>query len=101
MQCDLLDALGSHVEVVDASKIPYGRAMNQATINDLLVEHARAGRFVVRLKGGDPFVFGRGGEEWQACAEAGIPVEVVPGTVVAGTVVVGAGAGEAPGWHCE
>jgi uroporphyrin-III C-methyltransferase / precorrin-2 dehydrogenase / sirohydrochlorin ferrochelatase len=76
---DLLDELGPHVEVIDATKIPYGRAMNQARINELLVEHARAGRFVVRLKGGDPYVFGRGFEEVLACAEAGVPVTVVPG----------------------
>ena len=75
---DLLDELGPHVEVIDATKIPYGRAMNQARINELLVEHARAGRFVVRLKGGDPYVFGRGFEEVLACAEAGVPVTVVP-----------------------
>ncbi|MBW0092900.1 uroporphyrinogen-III C-methyltransferase [Pseudonocardia sp. KRD-184] len=80
---DLLDSLAPHVEVVDASKIPYGRAMNQATINDLLIEHARAGRFVVRLKGGDPYVFGRGFEEALACAEAGVPVTVVPGVTSA------------------
>src|SRR5690349_8122257 len=64
---DLLDELAPHVEVIDASKIPYGRAMNQERINELLVEHARAGRFVVRFKGGDPYVFGRGFEEVQAC----------------------------------
>ncbi|MEJ3657533.1 uroporphyrinogen-III C-methyltransferase [Actinomycetes bacterium KLBMP 9759] len=80
---DLLDTLGHHVEVIDASKIPYGRAMNQARINELLVEHARAGRFVVRLKGGDPFVFGRGFEEVLACAEAGVAVTVVPGVTSA------------------
>jgi uroporphyrin-III C-methyltransferase/precorrin-2 dehydrogenase/sirohydrochlorin ferrochelatase len=80
---DLLDALAPHVEVIDAAKIPYGRAMNQARINELLVEHARAGRFVVRLKGGDPFVFGRGFEEVQACAAAGVPVTVVPGVTSA------------------
>jgi uroporphyrin-III C-methyltransferase/precorrin-2 dehydrogenase/sirohydrochlorin ferrochelatase len=80
---DLLDQLGPHVEVVDASKIPYGRAMNQARINELLIEHARAGKFVVRLKGGDPYVFGRGFEEVQACAEAGVAVTVVPGVTSA------------------
>jgi uroporphyrin-III C-methyltransferase/precorrin-2 dehydrogenase/sirohydrochlorin ferrochelatase len=80
---DLLDELAPHVEVVDASKIPYGRAMNQARINELLISHARAGRFVVRLKGGDPYVFGRGFEEALACAEAGVPVTVVPGVTSA------------------
>ena len=80
---DLLDSLAPHVEVIDASKIPYGRAMNQARINELLIEHARAGRFVVRLKGGDPYVFGRGFEEALACAEAGVPVTVVPGVTSA------------------
>ena len=80
---DLLDELAPHVEVIDASKIPYGRAMDQERINALLVEHARAGRFVVRLKGGDPYVFGRGFEEVLACAEAGVPVTVVPGVTSA------------------
>lgn len=80
---ELLDQLGPHVEVIDASKIPYGRAMNQARINELLIEHARAGKFVVRLKGGDPYVFGRGFEEALACAEAGVPVTVVPGVTSA------------------
>ena len=76
---DLLDGLDDAVEVIDASKIPYGRAMQQEKINELLVERARAGKFVVRLKGGDPYVFGRGFEEVLACAEAGVPVTVVPG----------------------
>jgi uroporphyrin-III C-methyltransferase/precorrin-2 dehydrogenase/sirohydrochlorin ferrochelatase len=80
---DLLDTLAPHVEVIDASKIPYGRAMNQARINELLISHARAGRFVVRLKGGDPYVFGRGFEEALACAEAGVAVTVVPGVTSA------------------
>jgi uroporphyrin-III C-methyltransferase/precorrin-2 dehydrogenase/sirohydrochlorin ferrochelatase len=80
---DLLDTLAPHVEVIDASKIPYGRAMNQARINELLVEHALAGKFVVRLKGGDPYVFGRGFEEALACAEAGVAVTVVPGVTSA------------------
>lgn len=76
---ELLAELPPHVEVIDASKIPYGRAMAQEAINQALIDHAKAGRFVVRLKGGDPYVYGRGGEELLACAEAGIPVTVVPG----------------------
>lgn len=75
----LLDELSPDVELIDAAKIPYGRYLAQERINELLVEHARQGKFVVRLKGGDPFVFGRGGEEMLACARAGIPVVVVPG----------------------
>jgi uroporphyrin-III C-methyltransferase/precorrin-2 dehydrogenase/sirohydrochlorin ferrochelatase len=76
---DLLDELPPHVEVIDAAKIPYGRYMAQEAINNALIEHAKAGKAVVRLKGGDPFVFGRGMEEAQALAEAGIPCTVVPG----------------------
>ncbi len=76
---ELLAELPGHVEVIDAAKIPYGRAMAQEAINDVLVDRARAGNFVVRLKGGDPFVFARGYEEVLACTEAGIPVTVVPG----------------------
>ncbi|MGW0557151.1 uroporphyrinogen-III C-methyltransferase [Streptomyces sp. NPDC002926] len=76
---DLLDELPPHVEVIDAAKIPYGRYMAQEAINNALIEHAKAGKAVVRLKGGDPFVFGRGMEEAQALAEAGIACTVVPG----------------------
>ncbi|MBV2366532.1 uroporphyrinogen-III C-methyltransferase [Streptomonospora sp. NEAU-YY374] len=75
----LLDRLPGDVEIVDAAKIPYGRSMTQEDINRVLVERARAGKFVVRLKGGDSFLFGRGGEEAAACAAAGVPVTVVPG----------------------
>ncbi|GAA5088389.1 uroporphyrinogen-III C-methyltransferase [Thermocatellispora tengchongensis] len=87
----LLDELPPDVELIDAAKIPYGRYLAQEKINDLIVEHARAGKFVVRLKGGDPFVFGRGGEEMLACARAGIPVTVVPG--ITSPVAVPAAAG--------
>jgi uroporphyrin-III C-methyltransferase/precorrin-2 dehydrogenase/sirohydrochlorin ferrochelatase len=87
----LLDELPAHVEVIDAAKIPYGRYMAQEAINTALIEHALAGRFVVRLKGGDSFVFGRGGEELEACLKAGIPVEVVPGVTSAIAVPARAG----------
>jgi uroporphyrin-III C-methyltransferase / precorrin-2 dehydrogenase / sirohydrochlorin ferrochelatase len=79
----LLDELPADVEVIDVSKIPYGRAVAQEQINSMLISHARAGRFVARLKGGDPFVFGRGAEEALACLRAGIPVTVVPGVTSA------------------
>ncbi|MGW8851746.1 uroporphyrinogen-III C-methyltransferase [Streptomyces xiamenensis] len=88
---DLLDELPAHVEVIDAAKIPYGRAMAQEAINGTLIEHARAGKSVVRLKGGDPYVFGRGMEEATALAEAGIPVTVVPGVTSAISVPGAAG----------
>jgi uroporphyrin-III C-methyltransferase/precorrin-2 dehydrogenase/sirohydrochlorin ferrochelatase len=80
---ELLAELPPHVEVIDAAKIPYGRAMAQDAINDVMIERARAGSFVVRLKGGDPFVFARGYEEVLACADSGIPVTVVPGVTSA------------------
>ena len=80
---DLLDELPPHVEVIDAAKIPYGRAATQQAINDALITHARAGKFVVRLKGGDNYVFGRGFEELIELAKAGIPVTVVPGVTSA------------------
>ncbi len=75
----LLGELRPDVEFVDAAKIPYGPSAAQEEINRILVERALAGKFVVRLKGGDPYVFGRGGEEALACAQAGVPVTVVPG----------------------
>jgi uroporphyrin-III C-methyltransferase/precorrin-2 dehydrogenase/sirohydrochlorin ferrochelatase len=76
---ELLDGLSPAVAIVDAAKIPYKRSTSQEAINRALVEHAVAGKFVVRLKGGDPLVFGRGFEEVLACTEAGVPVRVVPG----------------------
>lgn len=77
--------------LIDVGKIPGGRATSQERINQLLVEHAQAGRFVVRFKGGDPFVFGRGGEEVLACARAGVAVEVIPGvtSAIAGPALAG------------
>jgi uroporphyrin-III C-methyltransferase len=77
--------------IIEVAKIPRGTSTSQAQINEILVEHASAGRTVVRLKGGDPFVFGRGGEEWQACAAAGILVTVIPGvsSATAGPALAG------------
>jgi uroporphyrin-III C-methyltransferase/precorrin-2 dehydrogenase/sirohydrochlorin ferrochelatase len=88
---ELLAELAPHVEVIDAAKIPYGRAMAQDAINAVLIERAKAGKFVVRLKGGDPFVFARGYEEVLACVDAGIPVTVVPGVTSAIAVPAQAG----------
>jgi uroporphyrin-III C-methyltransferase/precorrin-2 dehydrogenase/sirohydrochlorin ferrochelatase len=79
----LLDELRADAELVDASKIPYGPAATQEEINRILIDRGRAGKRVVRLKGGDPFVFGRGGEEVAACAAAGLTVTVVPGVTSA------------------
>lgn len=87
----LLDGLRPDVEIVDAAKIPGGPSMAQEMINEILIERARTGRRVVRLKGGDPFVFGRGHEEVQACIAAGVDVEVVPGvsSAIAGPAMAG------------
>ncbi|HHX83731.1 MAG TPA: uroporphyrinogen-III C-methyltransferase, partial [Actinomycetales bacterium] len=86
-----LSELRPDVEIVDAAKIPYGRAMAQEAINEVLVDRARQGKFVVRLKGGDSFLYGRGYEEAVACAEAGIPCTVVPGVTSAFSVPALAG----------
>jgi uroporphyrin-III C-methyltransferase/precorrin-2 dehydrogenase/sirohydrochlorin ferrochelatase len=75
----LLDTLPADVEVIDCGKSAHRQNLTQPEINAVLVERALAGKRVVRLKGGDPFVFGRGGEEWLACVRAGVPVTVVPG----------------------
>ena len=75
----LLALVASGAELVSAAKAPGAAELSQEEINALLVERGRAGRCVVRLKGGDPFVFGRGGEEAEALAAAGVAFEVVPG----------------------
>jgi len=78
-------------EQVDAGKAPGAHRLTQEEINALLIARARAGKVVVRLKGGDPFVFGRGGEELAACRSAGVPCIVVPGvtSAVAGPASLG------------
>jgi uroporphyrin-III C-methyltransferase/precorrin-2 dehydrogenase/sirohydrochlorin ferrochelatase len=87
----LLDRLDPGVEIVDVGKGPHGAGPTQEQISALLVDRARAGKRVVRLKGGDPFVLGRGGEEVSACVRAGVPVTVVPGvtSAVAGPAAAG------------
>lgn len=71
--------LAKNAELVDVGKAPGGAAISQQQINQMMIDHFRRGRRVVRLKGGDPFVFGRGGEEASTLAAAGIPVQLVPG----------------------
>ncbi len=87
---ELLAELSPHVQLIDATKLPRGRSASQEAINELMVEHARAGRSVVRFKGGDPFVFGRGFEEAQACADNGVEFRVIPG-ITSATSVPGLG----------
>jgi len=88
---ELLTEVPSHAELIDVGKEPKRHRRSQEEINALMIEKARAGKNVVRLKGGDPFVFGRGGEECLALAEAGIRYEVVPG--VSSAIAVPAYAG--------
>jgi uroporphyrin-III C-methyltransferase/precorrin-2 dehydrogenase/sirohydrochlorin ferrochelatase len=87
----VLDELPADVEVVHVGKTSGHHPVPQGEIERILVERAQRGQTVVRLKGGDPFVFGRGGEEVLACRDAGIPVEVVPGVSSAMSVPALAG----------
>jgi uroporphyrin-III C-methyltransferase len=88
---ELLTEAPLHAELIDVGKEPKRHRRSQEEINALLIEKAGEGKIVVRLKGGDPFVFGRGGEECQALAEAGVRYEVVPG--VSSAIAVPAYAG--------
>ncbi|WP_300679461.1 uroporphyrinogen-III C-methyltransferase [Nocardioides sp.] len=76
---ELLSDLPADVELIDVAKLPRGSSATQESINQVLVERALEGKVVVRFKGGDNFVFGRGYEELLACAEAGVPVRIIPG----------------------
>ncbi|MBO0608596.1 uroporphyrinogen-III C-methyltransferase [Myceligenerans salitolerans] len=87
----LLDELAPDVQVVEVGKTAGNHPVPQDEINRILVQHATAGRNVVRLKGGDPYVFGRGGEELAACLDAGIETEVVPGVTSAVSVPAAVG----------
>jgi uroporphyrin-III C-methyltransferase len=88
---ELLGEARPDARMIDAGKGPGHAPYSQRQINDLLVEHASQGQLVVRLKGGDPFVFGRGSEEATACRKAGIAVDVVPGvsSAIAGPAAAG------------
>jgi uroporphyrin-III C-methyltransferase len=87
----LLELVSNHTELIDVGK-RHGRCgIDQRGIESILIERARAGKCVVRLKGGDPFVFGRGGEEVEALSRAGVPFEIVPGvtSAIAGPACAG------------
>jgi uroporphyrin-III C-methyltransferase/precorrin-2 dehydrogenase/sirohydrochlorin ferrochelatase len=88
---ELLSELSADVELIDVAKLPRGRSATQGEINRVIVDRALAGKRVVRFKGGDSFVFGRGFEEMQACTEAGVPCTVVPGMTSAISVPALAG----------
>jgi len=79
----LLTRLGPHVEIIDAARLPGQPTLTYDQITDLMIDRALAGQTVVRLKGGDPFVFAHGAQEVASCAAAGVPFEVVPGVTSA------------------
>jgi uroporphyrin-III C-methyltransferase len=88
---DILATLPDSAEKIDCGKYGSDHTLEQDEIEDIMVNRATAGKRVVRLKGGDPFVFGRGGEELEVLNEKGIPVEVVPGVTSAVAVPAAAG----------
>lgn len=88
---EILELARREAIIIDAGKTGFGPAMAQGDINELIVEHAKAGHHVVRLKSGDPTVFGRLDEELDACADAGIPTTVIPGITTASAAVASMG----------
>lgn len=88
---DELAELAPHAALIDVGKTPGRHPIPQDDINRMLVHHASQGATVVRLKGGDPYVFGRGGEEALACRDAGISVTVIPGVTSAVSVPAASG----------
>jgi len=88
---DTLEELAPRARLIDVGKRPGHHPIPQDEIERILVRHAQEGSDVVRLKGGDPFVFGRGGEEVEACRRAGVPVRVIPGVTSAISVPAAAG----------
>ncbi|WP_193104053.1 uroporphyrinogen-III C-methyltransferase [Brachybacterium sp. FME24] len=92
----LTELLGAEVEVIDVGKRPGAHSLRQSGIEELLVSKALSGHRVARLKGGDPFVLGRGGEEVLACRTVGVPVQVVPGVT---SSIAGPTAGDVPVTH--
>jgi uroporphyrin-III C-methyltransferase/precorrin-2 dehydrogenase/sirohydrochlorin ferrochelatase len=88
---EVLNWVGSGVEIIDVGKSGGDHPVSQSEINEILVDRALARRQVIRLKGGDPYVFGRGGEELDACRAAGVPVSVIPGVTSAVSVPAAAG----------
>ena len=88
---EVLAMVRRDAELLDVGKVGGGASVSQDLINRLMVTHARAGRYVVRLKGGDPFIFGRGGEELEHLREAGIAYECVPGVTAALACAASAG----------
>lgn len=88
---ECLEQARPEAEIVPVGKEPRGHQTSQERINAILIDRAQRGLRVVRFKGGDSFVFGRGSEEWQACTAAGVPVQVIPGVTSAVAVPALAG----------
>ena len=98
---DLLNLAPDNAEIIPAGKRANLHAIPQGELNDLLVEHAKANKIVIRLKGGDPFLFGRGGEEAERLAASGIPFEIVPGVTSISAVPAYAGIPATHREHCS